>query len=60
MKRRALLMFLLLGCAARGYFPGAKSADIIACRQYASQFGAVWVNAEFNACMEEAGYKREE
>lgn len=55
----SMLLCLLLGCATRGYFPKAKSSDIIACRQYAAQFGAVWVNLEFNRCMEEAGYSDE-
>jgi glycogen synthase len=52
------LMLLALGCAERGNFPGAKSADIIACRSYASGFAPVWVNSMFNDCMEEAGYSR--
>jgi hypothetical protein len=53
-----LIAFAVAGCASRGRFPGAKSADIIACREYASHFGAIYVNQQFNACMEEAGYER--
>lgn len=49
---------LCAGCADRGYFPGAKSADVIACRDYASRFGAAFVNGQFNDCMQEAGYSR--
>ena len=63
MIRMAALGAILImagGCAERGYFPKAKSEDIIACRQYASQFGAVWENLQFNDCMEEAGYQRQE
>lgn len=45
------------GCAARMSFPSAKPSDIIACRTYASTFGAVWANTAFNNCMLEAGYE---
>jgi uncharacterized protein YceK len=48
---------MLSGCATRMSFPSAKTADIIACRHYASRFGWARVNGEFNACMLEAGYR---
>lgn len=52
-----VLVGFLTGCAARNYYPGARPADIIACRNFAYQFGPVYDNQEFNNCMNEAGYR---
>lgn len=52
-----LVAICVIGCAARNSYPGADPAHIIACRNYSAGFGAARVNGEFNACMEEAGYK---
>jgi hypothetical protein len=51
-----MLGLALVGCAARNHYPGAAPEHVIACRDYAADFGSARVNGEFNACMEEAGY----